>query len=65
MMGYREMIDAERAAYERAPLSELRKVRLALSIGVWGNTTQENARLEAVEGMIHERLSRRIKEKAA
>ena len=64
-MTYREMIDAERAAYERAPLSELRKVRLALSIGVWGNTTQENARLEAVEGLIHAKLSRRMKEKAA
>jgi hypothetical protein len=64
-MTYREMIDAERAAYERAPLSELRKVRLALSIGVWGNTTQENARLEAVEGLIHAKLSRRMKEKVA
>jgi hypothetical protein len=63
-MTYREMIDAERAAYERAPLSELRKVRLALSIGVWGNTTQENARLEAVEGLIHAKLSRRMKEAA-
>ena len=64
-MTYREMIDAERAAYERAPLSELRKVRLALSIGVWGNTTQENARLDAVEWLIHAKLSRRMKEKAA
>ena len=64
-MTYREMIDAERAAYERAPLPELRKVRLALSIGVWGNTTQENARLDAVEWLIHERLSRRMKEKQA
>ena len=64
-MTYREMIDAERAAYERAPLNELRNVRLALSIGVWNNTTQENARLEAVEGLIHAKLSRRMKEKVA
>jgi len=62
-MTYREMIDAERAAYERAPLSELRKVRLALSIGSWGNTTQEKARAEAVEGLIHAKLSRRMKER--
>jgi hypothetical protein len=63
-MTYREMIDAERAAYERAPLWELRAVRTALAFHSWGNTTQEKARAEAVEGLIHAKLSRRMKEKA-
>ena len=59
-MTYREMIDAERAAYERAPLWELRAVRTALAFHSWGNTTQEKARAEAVEQLVHERLRKRV-----
>lgn len=62
-MTYREMIDAERARYERAPMHELRNVRLALSIGSWGNTLEEKARAEAVERLVHERLARRMRER--
>lgn len=61
----RELIDAERAAYERAPMNELRAVRLALSLHSHGNTTQEQARLVAVKELIHERLARRMKERKA
>jgi hypothetical protein len=64
-MTYREMIDAERAAYERAPMQELRNTMVALSIHSWGNTLEEQARLEAVDGLIHARLARRMKEKQA
>jgi hypothetical protein len=64
MSGFQELIEAERARYERAPMHELRNVRLALSIGSWGNTLEEQARLEAVEGLIHAKLSRRMKERA-
>lgn len=61
----KELIETERAAYERAPLKELRAVRLALSIHSWGNTTEEQARLEAVDGLIHARLARKMKGKKA
>lgn len=64
-MSYREMIDAERARYERAPMHELRNVRLALSIGSWGNTLEEKARLEAVNMIVSDRLARRMKERVA
>ena len=64
-MTYRELIEAERARYERAPMRELRNVLVALSIHSWGNTTEEQARLEAVDGLIHARLARRMKERVA
>ena len=62
-MSYREMIEAERARYERARMHELRNVRLALSIGSWGNTLEEKARLEAVNMIVNDRLARRMKER--
>lgn len=62
-MTYRDMIDGERAAYERAPMSELRAVRTALALHSWGNSLQEKARAEAVEQIIGARLSRRMKER--
>lgn len=52
-----DLIALERAAYLRAPLSQLRAVRLALSLHSWGNSPAEAARLEAVEALIHERLA--------
>jgi hypothetical protein len=61
----KELIERERAAYERAPMNELRAVRLALSLHSHGNTTQEQARLVAVEKIVHERLARRMKERVA
>jgi hypothetical protein len=61
----RELIEAERARYERAPMRELRNVLVALSIGSWGNTPEEQARLEAVDMIIHDRLARRMKERVA
>jgi len=64
-MTYREMIDGERAAYDRAPMSELRAVRVALALHGWGNSLQEKARAEAVEQIISARLSRRMKERVA
>lgn len=64
-MTYREMIDGERAAYDRAPMSELRAVRVALALHSWGNSLQEKARAEAVEQIISARLSRRMKERVA
>ena len=64
-MTYRDMIDGERAAYERAPTRELRQVRLALALHSWGNSLQEKARAEAVEQIISARLSRRMKERVA
>lgn len=63
-MTYREMIDGERAAYERAPTRELQAVRVALALHSWGNSLQEKARAEAVEQIISARLSRRMKERA-
>jgi hypothetical protein len=59
----RELIEAERARYERAAMHELRNVRLALSIGSWGNTLEEQARLIAVDMIVHDRLARRMKER--
>lgn len=56
MSGWVDLIAQERAAYERAPLSQLRAVRLALSLHSWGNSLQEKARLEAVDRLVHERL---------
>ena len=64
-MTYREMIDGERAAYDRAPTRELRQVRVALALHSWGNSLQEKARAEAVERIISARLSRRMKERVA
>lgn len=64
-MTYREMIDAERAAYERAPMRELRNTMVALSYHSWGNTTQEQARLAAIGDIVSERLARRMKEGVA
>lgn len=55
-MTYRDMIEAERARYERAPMRELRAVRVALAIHSWGNTVQEKARAEAVEQLVSARL---------
>jgi len=63
-MTYRDMIDGERAAYERAPMSELRQVRVALALHSWGNSLQEKARAEAVDQIISARLARRMKERA-
>ena len=62
MSAFRDLIAAERAAYERAPLSQLRAARVALSLHSWSNTTQEAARLEA---LIHERLRARRSGKGA
>jgi hypothetical protein len=59
-MNYRDMIAGERAAYERAPMSELRTIRVALAVHSWGNTLQEKARAEAVEQIIHARLRERV-----
>ena len=61
----RELIERERAAYERAPMRELRNVMVALSLHSWGNTLEEQARLVAVEKIVHERLARRMKERKA
>jgi hypothetical protein len=63
-MNYRDMIEGERAAYERAPMGELRTIRVALAVHSWGNTLQEKARAEAVEQIIHARLSARMKARA-
>ena len=59
-MNYRDMIEGERAAYERAPMGELRTIRVALAVHSWGNTLQEKARAEAVEQIIHARLRERV-----
>ena len=59
-MNYRDMIDGERAAFERAPMSELRTIRVALAVHSWGNTLQEKARAEAVEQIIHRRLKEKV-----
>jgi hypothetical protein len=63
MMTFEDRINAERARYMRAPLWELRNVRLALSMHSWCNTIDEKARLVAVEGLVHDRLARRMREK--
>lgn len=63
-MNYRDMIDGERAAFERAPMGELRTIRTALAVHSWGNTLQEKARAEAVEQIIKARLSARMMERA-
>jgi hypothetical protein len=55
-MTYSQLIESERAIYERAPMSELRNVRLALALHGWSNTLQEKARKDAVELIIHSRL---------
>jgi hypothetical protein len=55
-MNYSELIAQERKAYCNAPMRELRNVRLALAFHSWGNTTQEQARAQAIETIIHERL---------
>ena len=55
-MTYNDMIEAERARYERAPMRELRAVRVSLAIHSWGNTVQEKARAEAVEQLVSARL---------
>lgn len=65
MNGWAELVERERAAYDRAPMSELRAVRLALALHSWGNSLQEKARAEAVEQIISARLSRRMKERVA
>lgn len=59
-MNYRDMIEGERAAFERAPMGELRTIRVALAVHSWGNTLQEKARAEAVEQIIHARLRERV-----
>jgi hypothetical protein len=59
-MNYRDMIVGERAAFERAPMSELRTIRVALAVHSWGNTLQEKARAEAVEQIIHARLREKV-----
>jgi hypothetical protein len=56
-MNYSELIAQERKAYCNAPMRELRNVRLALAYHSWGNTTQEQARAQAIEAIIHERLA--------
>jgi hypothetical protein len=56
-MNYSELIAQERKAYSNAPMRELRNVRLALALHSWGNTTQEQARAQAIETIIHERLA--------
>ena len=63
MNGWAELVERERAAYGRAPMSELRAVRVALALHSWGNNLQEKARAEAVEQIISARLSRRMKER--
>lgn len=60
-MNYRDMIEGECAAFERAPTGELLAIRTALALHRWGNTLQEKARAEAVEQIIHARLSARMK----
>lgn len=55
-MSYSELIATERARFGRAPMSQLRSTRLALAIHAWGNTTEEKARAEAIEAIIHVRL---------
>lgn len=62
-MTYREMIDAERAFFKDRPMKELRNTMAALSLHSWSNTLEEQARLEAVEKIVHERLARRMKER--
>lgn len=64
-MNWNDRIAGERAAYERAPMSELRAVRTALALHSWGNSLQEKARAEAVEQIISARLARRMKERVA
>ena len=59
MSSWADLIASERAAYQGAPLSQLRAVRLALSLHSWGNSPRERARLEAVEALIHDRLRAR------
>ena len=56
-MNYLQLIEQERKAYCNAPMRELRNIRLALAYHSWGNTTQEQARKEAIETIIHERLA--------
>ena len=53
---FRQLIETERAAYERAPLHELRATRFALALHSHGNTLQEKARKDAIELIIHSRL---------
>lgn len=64
MNGWAELVERERAAYERAPTRELQAVRVALALHSWGNSLQEKARAEAVEQIIGARLARRMKERA-
>jgi hypothetical protein len=59
-MNYRDMIEGERAAFERAPTGELLAIRTALALHRWGNTLQEKARAEAVEQIIHARMKARV-----
>ena len=60
-MNYRDMIEGERVRYERAPMGELRTIRVALAVHSWGNTLQEKARDQAVEQIIKARLIARMK----
>jgi hypothetical protein len=55
-MTYTDLIAQERRAFARAPLSELRAIRLALAFHAWGNSLQEKARAEAIGAIIHDRL---------
>lgn len=63
-MTYKELIALERATYERASMQELRSVRMALAIHAWGNTLQEKARADAIEQIMHARLSIKMEGKA-
>ncbi len=52
---WENLVEVERTLLKRAPLSELRAVRRALSLHSWGNSLTEQARLEAVRQLIRER----------
>lgn len=45
----------ERAAYARAPVTELRAVERALCLHPWGNSPREAMRLVAVRDILAER----------
>jgi hypothetical protein len=64
-MNYAELVQSERARFERAPLSELRATRLALALHCYSNTLEEKARADALEEIIHDRCRNRFNARRA
>jgi hypothetical protein len=65
MNAFSKMVEAERLRYAGASMGTLRNVMVALSLHSWGNTMEEQARLQAVQDIVSNRLARRMKERVA